>query len=101
MKNKFELKYSPEFYNDFYAINLYIKYKLKNPIASDNLIKKVKKEIKRRLENPKDFEQYKTKKGNVYYRIYINNYIIFYTITNNIMEIRRIIYSRRNFEKLI
>lgn len=101
MKNNFELKYSPEFYNDFYSINFYIKYKLKNSIAAENLLKKVEKEIRRRLENPLGFEQYKTNAGNIYYRIYISNYIVFYTITDNVMEIRRIIYSKRDFENLI
>ena len=95
MKNKFELKYSTEFYNDFYTINSYIKYKLKNVIASNNLLNKVEKEIKRRLQNPLGYEQYKTKAGNTYYRIYIGNYVVFYTVTDNVMEIRRIIYSRR------
>lgn len=101
MKNKFELKYSTEFYNDFYTINSYIRYKLKNVIASNNLLNKVEKEIKRRLQNPLGYEQYKTNAGNTYYRIYISNYIVFYTVTDNVMEIRRIIYSRRNFDKLM
>lgn len=101
MKNKFEIKYSPEFYNDFYIINFYIKHKLKNSIASDNLLKRVEKEIKKRALNPLGYEQYKTNAGNTYYRIYIKNYIVFYTVTENVMEVRRIIYSRRDFDKLI
>ena len=41
------------------------------------------------------------KRTAIYYRIYIKNYTIFYTIEKDCMEIRRIIYSKRNFNKLI
>lgn len=101
MKNNFELKYSPEFLNDFENINNYIKYELNNVIAGDNLISKVEKEIKSRLKNPLGYQAYKTKAGNTYYRIYINNYIIFYTVSNNEMKVRRFIYAKRDLDKLI
>ena len=49
------------------------------------------------------FEKYNSKKKrkNTYYRIYVKNYTIFYTIKDNAMEVRRILSSRRNFDKLI
>ena len=37
----------------------------------------------------------------IYYRIYVRNYIIFYVVNDNIMEVRRIIYSKRDFEYLV
>ncbi len=101
MKSKFEIEYSPEFYKDLDAITHYIKNELKNNIAAINLINKVEKSILNRLENPLDFEQYKTKANNTYYRIYINNYTVFYTVSDNIMKVRRIVYSLRDFEKLL
>ena len=36
-----------------------------------------------------------------WYRIYIGNFTIFYTVRNTIMEITHIIYSARNFDDLI
>ena len=56
------------------------------------------KEIEKRSENPESFEKYNSrrKRKNTYYRIYIKNYTIFYVVKNNTMEIRRILYSRRN-----
>lgn len=101
MKSKFNLKFSISFYNDLDNITSYIKYKLNNIIAADNLIKKVEKEIENRVKNPLAYERYKTKEGNIYYRIYIKNYMVFYTVCENTMEIRRIIYNKRDLEKLI
>lgn len=36
-----------------------------------------------------------------YYRIYIKNYVIFYVVLGNVMEVRRIVYSRRNLPEQI
>lgn len=44
MKNKYVLKYSTQFYNDFEMIISYIKYELKNVIAANNLLKKWKRQ---------------------------------------------------------
>lgn len=101
MKNKYILKYSPEFYNDINNIVIYIKYKLKNNIAARSLLSKVENAINKRSKNPESYEKYNTKANNVYYRIYINNYTIFYTVYQNVMEVRRIIYGRRNMEELV
>lgn len=101
MKNKYTIKYSPEFYVDIRDIVLYIKYKLNNDIAAKNFIIKIENVIKKRCKNPESYEKYKTNANNIYYKIYINNYTIFYTVSENIMEIRRIIYGRRNMDDLI
>ena len=101
MKNNFTLKYSITFYEDFDKIISYIKDELKNVIAANNLINAVEKGINNRLQNPLNYEKYNTKDGNIYYRIYIKNYMVFYTVTNNVMEIRRITYSKRDLERLI
>lgn len=101
MNHKFTLKYSITFYEDFEKIILYIQKELKNTIAANNLINEVERAIKNRLQNPLDYEQYKTRKGNVYYRIYIKNYIIFYTVTDNEIEIRRMIYHKRDIEGFV
>lgn len=101
MNNNFTLKYSLTFYEDFEKIISYIKDDLENYIAANNLIDSVEKEILNRLKNPLGYEKYITKAGNIYYRIYVKNYMIFYTVTNNVMEVRRITYSKRNLKKLI
>jgi len=101
MIDKYRLKYSIAFYNDFEEIISYIKYELKNEIAAMNLVNKVEKAIMRRIKNPIVYQKYETKEGNIYYKIYINNFVIFYTINENSMEIRRMAYNKRDITKLI
>ena len=103
MEKKYKIKYLPLFYKDLDNITDYIKYQLKNRIAADNLVNKIEKEIKQRASSPSTYEEYTSiiKRKNTYYRIYVKNYTIFYTVKDNTMEIRRILYSKRNFDKLI
>ena len=101
--NKYTIKYSATFVNQFNSILKYIMNNLKNRIAAENFYNEVIKEIEKRCENPKSYEKYMStrKRKNTYYRIYVKNYTIFYTVNNNTMEVRRILYSRRNFDKLV
>lgn len=103
MEKKYNIKYLPSFYRDLDAITDYIKYELQNEVAANRLVDEIENEIIKRLQNPKSFEKFQTrrKRLNVYYRIYVKNYTIFYVVKDNTMEERRIIYSKRNFEKLI
>ena len=101
MATNFDLKFSDSFYKDFYNILSYIQNELGNAIAAENLIEKVDEEINKRLNNPKDFQIFLTPNQNEYYRIYINNFIIFYTVTNTDMVVRRIVYYKRNFDELL
>lgn len=104
MANKrYEIKYLPTFISQFNNILYYITYELKNKIAADNFYNEVVKQIEIRSEIPESYEVFKTiKNGEVkYYKINVKNYTIFYVVKNNIMEIRRIYYSQRNFDNLI
>ena len=101
MATNFDLKFSNSFYQEFSDIISYIQYELGNVIAAKNLIEKVDAEINKRLENPMDFQVFYTPNHNKYYRIYINNYVILYTITNSTMIVRRMFYYRRNIDELL
>jgi len=101
MNNNFTLKYSATFYEDFDKIVSYIKDELKNVIAANALIDTVEREINNRAKNPLGYEKYNTKAGNVYYRIYIKNYVVFYTVNQDVMEVRRNTYCKRDIKKLI
>lgn len=101
MTNKFGIRYSVDFFEDLDAITSYIKNELKNAIVADRLIEKVEIAIEKRLENPISYEKYNTYGGYTYYKIYVDHYIIFYTVIENVMEIRNIKYHKRDFSKLI
>lgn len=102
-KNKYTIKYMDTFIKQFDNISKYFIYKLKNKIAAENFYNEVIKEIEKRSEYPESFEKYKSirKRKNPYYRIYVKNYTIFYTVKDNVMEIRRILCNRRSFDELI
>lgn len=102
-KNKYTIKYMDTFIKQFDNISKYFIYKLKNKIAAENFYNEVIKEIEKRSEYPESFERYKSirKRKNPYYRIYVKNYTIFYTVKDNVMEIRRILCNRRSFDELI
>ena len=103
MTKKYKVTYFPIFYRDLDKITDYITYKLKNLIAANNFVDKLENEINKRAFNPEIYEPYKSTKfrKNKYFRIYIDNYTIFYTVNGNVMELRRILYSKRNFKNII
>ncbi len=100
---KYEIKYLPTFISQFNNILYYITYELKNKIAADNFYNEVVKQIEIRSEAPESYEVFKTIKNEKvkYYKINVKNYTIFYVVKDNVMEIRRIYYSQRNFDNLI
>lgn len=102
MEKKYEIKYLPLFYKDLDQITDYIMYKLNNEIAANNFVNELEKEINKRAYNPVSYEKYISirKRKYAYYKIYVKNYIVFYTVKDNIMEVRRILYSKRNFNKV-
>lgn len=103
MNKKYEVRYTELFYQDLNTILKYIKYELESPEAAKRLFDTIIKEISNRAYNADCYEKYEStkKRKNTYYRIYVKNYIIFYVIENNVMEIRRILYRKRNFKKII
>ena len=102
-KYKYTIKYLPTFIYQFNDILYYITNELGNKMVADNFYQEVVSKIEQRSEFPTAFEIFKKSEvENInWYKIKVKNYTIFYTVKNNVMEIRRIFYSRRNFDKLI
>jgi len=103
MKKKYKTKILPLFYNDLDKITDYIMYQLNNKIAANNFVNELEEEINKRAYNPESYEKHISNKRRkyTYYKIYIKKYIVFYTIKDDVIELRRILYSRRNFDNLI
>jgi plasmid stabilization system protein ParE len=100
---KYKLRYLPLFEKDLTAVRDYIAEKLQNPVAAQRLVIAAEKAILRRLSTPLAFEPYQSghKRKRTYYRIYVKNYTIFYVVIDNVMELRRFLYSGRHIEKLL
>lgn len=103
MKSKYNIKYLPTFVEDLEDIIEYFALKLNNTNAANVFLDKIEEAILQRAKSPLAFEKYYSSKQRKYpyYKILIGNYIIFYVVIGNVMEVRRIIYGKRNINKII
>lgn len=103
MDNNYQLKFLTLFEEDLNEIVTYITVNLKNPAAAKKLIDDVEKAIYKRLQYPLSFEPYHSINPHPYdyYQIQVRNFTVFYVVIGNVMEVRRIIYSRRDFTNII
>lgn len=102
-KNKYILKYLPRSKKDLNEIVDYIVYNLENPRSAIKLIDDIEKAILNRLKCPLSFQPFesKMKRDYPYYRIYVRNFVVYYVVIENVMEIRRILYRGRNTEGML
>lgn len=104
MENKeYRLRYLPSFEQDLMEVTGYITNVLNNPKAALRLVDAVEAAVLERKNNPDIFEPYPStkKRKHDYYRIYINNYTVFYVVIDDVMEVRRFLYSARNIENIL
>ena len=104
MENRqYELRILPLFEEKLNETVQYISEHLKNPIAANNFIDAVEAAIYERLQAPEAFQPYPSKKDreHTYYAIPVKNYFVFYVVIGNVMEVRTLVYSRRDLSKII
>ena len=104
MENRrYQLKYLPLFEQDLMGTANYIANVLQNRDAAIRLIDDVEKAILERAQSPLAFQPYpsKKKRKEVYYRIYVRNYVIYYTVIDEVMEVRRLLYGARNTDRYL
>lgn len=100
---KYSLRYLPIAEQDLEKIVDYIQNSLQNPVAAVNTLTKIEKTILKTLESPETFAIWQSpkKRKYPYRRINAGNYSVWYVVIDDVMEIRRILYSRRNEENLL
>ena len=105
---KYRLSYLPLFYEDLDEKVTYIAEKLKNPKAANDLLDKVESAIMERLPVAGSFEPYHSvrERRYSYYRIYVDNYIIYYVVIDDdpndlVMEVRRFLYNGQNRDNMV
>lgn len=101
--DEFTTRYLPLFEQDVAETAYYIANVLQNPAAASRLIDEIEKAINKRLPNPAAYGKYRSVKDRKqpYYTIRVNNYLIFYVVNGNIMEMRRFIYCKRDLSNLV
>ncbi len=99
----YQLRYLPTFSNDLDETVHYISNVLKNPSAADRLIDDIEIAIMERLKSPLSFEPYHSSKKRdcTYYKIKVRNYLVFYVVIDDVMEVRRLIYASRDIDAIL
>ena len=100
---KYNIEYSMEAKQDLIDIKRYIKYNLQEPNTAQKLIAKIKKEIDSLKDNPEMYsiidddiiKRFKIRK------LVVDNYIVFYRINDENIQIVRVMYGRRNWITLL
>ena len=104
MENKqYQLRYLPIFADDLSEAVSYISKVLHNPQAAEKLIDDTERAILERLNAPCAYQPYPSAKQrpHPYYRINIRNYSVFYVVIDDVMEVRRFLYSRRDLDAML
>lgn len=108
LSKRYRLRYLPLFYEELDEKMTYIAENLKNPKAANDLLDKVEEAILERLPVAESFEPYHfiRERRYIYYRIYVDNYIIYYVIIDDdlkdlIMEVRRFLYNGQNQKEIV
>lgn len=104
MENKpYNLSFLPLFEADLNAIVDYLTEQLHSPSSAQKLVDDVEKAIINRSKNPLGYPAYPSlkKRQHPYYTITVRNFTIFYVVIGDTMEVRRILYKKRNIDKLI
>lgn len=105
MGKKYKLRYLKLAQSDLLDIVSYISGQLSAPQAATELVDKLDKAISRLKHFPFSGHPYanKHKLEDEYRILVIENYLVFYVVydIDGIVEIRRIIYGKRNYEKLL
>ena len=102
-QNNYMLRYLPIFEKDLKEVTFYISNVLNNPVATEKLINNIESAILERSKSSLSFEPYisSRKREYPYYRIYVNNYVIYYVVIDNVMEVRRLLYKARDLNKIL
>lgn len=81
----------------------YILYGLKNEAAAMSLINDVEAAINQRLADPLQAAIYQSlnEREHPYRRIIVGNYLIFYVVIDDTMVVRRMLYGRRDLDRIL
>ena len=107
MQSKIEERYLETFYNDLDEIASYIVNVCKNQKAANDLLDAIEVAIDKRTPIADSFKTYKSKRhrDNEYYKLTVKNFHIFYVVIEeddkSIVEYRRVLYKKRNWQNII
>jgi len=102
-QKRFKPQYLPLFWDDLNSAVTYISDVLHATEAAERLIDQVENGILEHLHNPTMAAMYQTTQGRplTYYWFEVGNYMVFYVIFDDVIEVRRFVYGSRDLTKMI
>lgn len=102
VEKNYDLRYLAVARLDLVDIVQYISEQLHAPEAAIHLVDKFDKAISSLQQFPFSGRRYKStdRLKDEYRMLVVENYLVFYVVMDKFVEIRRIIYSKRDYEKL-
>ena len=99
----YKLTFLPIFEKDLMEVTSYIANTLQNPEAAHQLLDDIETAIEKRLIAPLSFAPFQSSKTreHTYYRINVRNFSIFYVVICDTMEVRRLMYAKRNINEIL
>ena len=99
----YEIRYLPLASKDLADIITYIAHELKSPKAAMDLIDALDDAISRLAQFPYSCRVYQTEKPleNEYRVLPVKNYLVFYVVKEQVVEIHRVVYAKMDINKLI
>ena len=99
----YKLEYLPLALQDLHEITSYITDILKAPQAAMNLLNTLDKRISGLKDFPYSCKIYNTENSlkSEYRMLTVKNYLVFYVVRDNTVEIHRIIYARMEYDKFM
>lgn len=97
------IEYSKESKKDLIEIKDYLKNNLQEPKIAQNLVDKIISEIRKLKNNPRKYaiiDEEIIKKFEIR-KLLIDNYIVFYRVKEQYIQIVRIMYGKRNWIDLL
>lgn len=103
MTKQYKLQYLPLFWDDLEQAVFYIRDTLQNPAAAERLLDRTEAAIFEHAKAPTMAQVYKTTHSRPlpYYWFPVGNYMVFYAVFDDVMEVRRFIYGARDLTKML
>ena len=102
-QQRYRLHYLPLFWDDLNDAVFYIADVLRAPEAAERLLDNLEAAILARMEAPTIAPVYKTtrKRPLPYYWFEVGNYMVFYVVYDDVVEMRRFIYGSRDLTRML
>ena len=103
MPTQYRLQYLPLFWDDLERAVFYVRDVLKNPATAERLLDRTEAAILEHAKAPTMAQVYKTTRNRPvpYYWFSVGNYMVFYVVFDDVMEVRRFIYGARDLTKML